>query len=106
LFESKDPLERAFEAVLGYEIHKLNTHLPKLKRTMSELLKATERTVEAVDGTSIMSKALEVQELARTVPEEFRDRLKLPMIILRRMDLGKSLTTLAVETDRLVVQSA
>jgi hypothetical protein len=29
MLSSKGPLDRAFDAILGYEIRKLNTHLPK-----------------------------------------------------------------------------
>lgn len=97
MFESKGPLERAFDAVLSHEIRKLNTHLPKFRRTMSELLKGTDQTVEAVDGTSILLKAAELEELASIVPKGYQHRLKLPIIILCRMDLGKSIYTVAGE---------
>lgn len=93
MFKSRSTLERAFDAVLGHEIRRLNTHLPKQRRPLSELLKGTDPTVEAVDGSSILLKTSELQELAEIVPREYQDRLKLPIIVLRRMELGKSVYT-------------
>ena len=97
MFKSRSTLERVFDAVLGQEIRRLNTHLPKQRRTLSELLKGTDPTVEAVDGSSILLKTSELQELAEIVPREYQDRLKLPIIVLRRIELGKSIYTVAGE---------
>jgi uncharacterized protein (UPF0216 family) len=97
LFTSKGPLERAIDAVLTHEIRKLNSHLPKQRRAMSELLKLVDPTVDAVDGSSIVLRTDELQELARIVPNQYQDRLRLPIVILRRMDLGKSTYTVAGE---------
>jgi uncharacterized protein (UPF0216 family) len=84
LFKSNDPLERAIGAVLTREIQKLNTHLPKRREPMTELLKRADPTVEAVDGSSILLRTAELQQLARIVPFEYQDRVRLPMIVLRR----------------------
>jgi uncharacterized protein (UPF0216 family) len=97
LFKSNDPLERAIGAVLTREIQRLNTHLPKRREPMTELLKRTDPTVEAVDGSSILLRTAELQDLARIVPFEYRDRVRLPIIVLRRMDLGKSTYIVAGE---------
>jgi len=97
LYNSKGTLERTFDAILGRELRNLNAHLPKQRRTLAELLKVINPTVEAVDGSSIVLKSEELERLARLVPPELHDRLKLPMIILRRMELGKSVYTIAGE---------
>lgn len=97
MLRSNNVFERTFRAVLWHEIRKLNTHLPKHRRSLSELLKATDPTVETVDGSSIVFKTCELEELARIVPEEFQDRLKLPIIVLRRMELGRSVYAVAGE---------
>lgn len=97
MFKSRDPLERAMDAVLGHELRKLNTHLPKQRRTLSELLKSADPTVEAVDGSAIVFKKSELEELAAIVPTEYQDRLKLPIIVLRRMEMGKSVYTVSGE---------
>jgi uncharacterized protein (UPF0216 family) len=97
LFNSKGTLDRAFDAVLSYEIRKLNTHLPKQRKAMSELLKHNDPIVEAVDGSKILLRTTELEELAKIVPKEYQDRLRLPIIVLRRMELGKSTYTVAGE---------
>jgi uncharacterized protein (UPF0216 family) len=97
LFKSKGTLDRAFDAILSHEIQKLNTHLPKQRRRMSELLRRTDPTVEAVDGSSILLRTTELEELARLVPKEYQDRLRLPIVVLRRTELGKSTYTVAGE---------
>lgn len=95
MFRSKSTLDRAFDAVLGHELRKLNTHLPKQRRTLRDLLRTTDPTVEAMDGSSILLRTSELEELAKIVPTEYQDRLRLPIIVLRRMELGKSVYAVA-----------
>jgi uncharacterized protein (UPF0216 family) len=95
MYSSKSALDRAFDALLGREIRNLNMHLPKERKSLSELLKLNDPSVAAVDGTSILMKTSELQELAKIVPREFQDRLKLPLVVLRRMDLGNSIYTVS-----------
>lgn len=94
-FNNKSTLERTFDALLGRELRKLNTHLPKKRRTLKELLGETDPTVPTVDGTTIVLRREELEELAKIVPPEYHDILKLPIIVLRRMELGKSLYTVS-----------
>ena len=95
MFNSKGTLERTFDALLGREIRKLNTHLPKHRRTLKELLRDEDPTLPTVDGSTIVLRKEETQELAQIVPPEYHDSLKLPIIILRRMELGRSLYTVS-----------
>jgi uncharacterized protein (UPF0216 family) len=88
-------LERTFESLLGRELRKLNTHLPKQRRSLKELLTETNPTIPTVDGSTIILKKEELTELARIVPIEYQDSVKIPIIVLRRMELGKSLYTVS-----------
>ncbi|HUK49900.1 MAG TPA: DUF61 family protein [Terriglobales bacterium] len=97
MFNSKTPLERTFDAILSRELRSLNTHLPKQRRTLSDLLRSKDPTIEAVDGSSILLKSSELEALAKEIPMEYHDRLKLPILILRRMELGKSIYTISGE---------
>jgi uncharacterized protein (UPF0216 family) len=83
------------DAVIGQELHKLNNHLPKQRLTLTELLKKENPTAESMDGSSIVFKKSELEELASLVPSEYHDRIRLPIIVLRRMELGKSVYTVA-----------
>ena len=97
LFNSRGTLERAMDAVLGHELRKLNTHLPKQRRSLSELLKMKEPTVKAADGSDIILGKSDLADLAKIVPAEYHDLVKLPIIVLRRMELGRSIYTVSGE---------
>ena len=94
-FDSKSTLERTFDALLGRELMKLNTHLPKQRRSLRQLLTETDPTLAAMDGSTIVLKKEEIEELSRIVPPEYHDAVKLPIIVLRRMELGKSIYTVS-----------
>lgn len=95
MMNSKIPFDRAFDALMGRELQRINAHLPKQRRPLNELLKLSNPTVEAVDGSSILLKSSELNALAGIVPAEYRDRVKLPLIVVRRMDLGRSVYTVS-----------
>jgi uncharacterized protein (UPF0216 family) len=97
MYKSKSTMDRALDAVLGHEIRKLNAHLPKKRQALNQLLKITNPAVEAVDGTAILLKSSELEQLAKIVPEEYHERVRLPIIILRRIELGKAVYTVAGE---------
>jgi uncharacterized protein (UPF0216 family) len=97
LFNSRSIQDRALDAILGHELRKLNAHLPKQRKRLSELLSSKEPTLETVDGSSIVLKRSELEELANIVPREYHDQVKLPFIILRRMELGRSVYTVTGE---------
>jgi len=94
MYDSRSRVERAFDALIGHEIRRLNNHLPKQRRLLSDLLaQNNDPTVETVDGTSLLLRRVEIQELAKIVPAEYHERLRIPFIILRRMEMGRSIYT-------------
>jgi uncharacterized protein (UPF0216 family) len=62
---------------------------------LKELLTEVDSTLPAMDGSSIVLRKEEIEELSRIVPREYYDSVKLPIIVLRRMELGKSVYTVA-----------
>lgn len=83
------------EALIGYEIGRLNNHLPKSRTTLGEVLRGGPRYVQARDGSQILFVKEDVERLSAEIPSKFHDRVKLPFLILRRMDLGKSTYSVA-----------
>ena len=75
-------------------MRRLNAHLPKNRRTLKDLLKEDTPSVPTVDGGRIVMKKSELEELAESLPEEVRDRVKLPLVLLRRTELGPGAFTL------------
>ena len=95
MFNSKSTLERTFDALLSRELRKLNTHLPKQRRTLKELITEEDPTIPTIDGSTILMKKSEIAELAKIVPPEQYGNLKLPFIVLRTMELGRSVYTVS-----------
>lgn len=80
--------DRFADAVLRDEMRRLNTHLPKNRRTLEELLSDPSPSVESVSGHSIRMKKEQLEELSKSLPEDSAKRIRLPIIFLRRRDLG------------------
>lgn len=81
--------EGLLERYLKEEIRRLNLHLPKGRKPLSILLEEREPSVESVDGKPLPMDRSELLELARIVPSEMQSRLMLPIVIMRRTDLGR-----------------
>lgn len=82
--------DQAVDTLLKHEIRKLNSHLPRRRRTLADLLKEEAPSVESVDGGRIVMRRGDVESLAHIVPEYLRGDLKLPFVVMRRMDMGRS----------------
>lgn len=89
----EDRSEQLLKRLLKEEVKRINLHLPKSAKSLSELLREDEPKVEAIDGSLIIMRKNELAELARIVPEEYHQRFMLPIIVLRRMNLGKGTFT-------------
>lgn len=80
--------DRFSDALLRDDLGKLNSHLPKNRRTLGELLRDPAPRVQAASGDFIRMKKDELEELSRSLPIEARLRVRLPIVFLRRGDLG------------------
>ena len=80
--------DRFSDALIRDDMRKLNSHLPKNRRTLKELLNDPTPRVPAASGDLIKMKKPELEELSRSLPAEANTRVKLPIVLLRRRDLG------------------
>lgn len=80
--------DRFTGAVLKDDLRRLNSHLPKQRRTLAELLKEVAPSVKSVSGDQIKMRKSELEELAHSLPATAQERIRLPLILLRRTDLG------------------
>ena len=80
--------------MLQNELRKLNTHLPKNRKTVGELLAEDPPTVSTVGGEKFTMKKAELEALSSELPEELRERVKVPIVLLRRRELGAGAFTL------------
>jgi uncharacterized protein (UPF0216 family) len=69
-------------------VEKLNDHLPKEYKTLDELLSMDSPSVKARDGGEIIFDRGELELLAQLIPKELYSQLRLPIVLLRRVDLG------------------
>ena len=83
-----------FDVILQNELRKLNTHLPKNRKTVRELLAEDSPNVSTVGGEKVTMKKAEIEALSAELPEALRDKVKLPIVLLRRRDLGAGAFTL------------
>jgi len=74
--------------MLRDEMRRLNAHLPRKRLTISELLTLETLWVPSVDGGKVVMKRAELESLAKSLPEDLLSRVKLPLVLLRRTDLG------------------
>ena len=76
------------DKILKDELRRLNAHLPKARRGLKELLSEDPPSVPTVDGKKIVMNLDELKELAKALPEQAMERVKLPLVMLRRTELG------------------
>jgi len=86
--------DRFFDAVFRDELKKLNSHLPKNRRTLEDLLADSSPSVASISGHNIRMKRDELEDLYRSLPLEVSRRVRLPIVLLRRRDLGAGAFTI------------
>lgn len=86
--------DRILDTMLQDELRKLNRHLPKNRKTVRELLSEDSPEVTTVGGETLQLRKNEVETFSSTLPDDLLDRVKLPLVFLRRRDLGPGAFTL------------
>jgi uncharacterized protein (UPF0216 family) len=81
-------LNSKIDKLLEHEIDTLNDHLPRTRIRLSDLLKEDNPHFVTRSGERSVFKAAELQWLSKEVPKEFHSSIRLPIVLLRRMDYG------------------
>nr|MDO8098375.1 DUF61 family protein [Candidatus Njordarchaeota archaeon] len=88
-----------FDKMLRYiwkwDVNKMNDHLPRKTVPLDELLKEEEPAIKARDGTTLWIDRDELLKIANLVPRDLHNRLHLPIILIRRIDLGEGLFSIS-----------
>ncbi len=96
--------DRILDALLREETRRLNLHLPRERKTLEHLLQEETPTVKATDSSEIVLDKKSLEKLAILTPSSMHSTIRLPIVIMRRLDLGKSVfTVLGDNVDRFVV---
>ena len=75
--------------LINKDIQNLNTHLPKRKSKLQDLLKVDIPVIEARDGSKIFLSKDELIDISKNLPDPIIENLNLPFIFIRRLDLGE-----------------
>lgn len=84
-----ESISRILNRIWRADVERINDHLPKEFKTLSQLLNSDEPMVETKGGTPLIFDRNELRKLAEIIPLEMHDKVKLPFILLRRLDLGR-----------------
>jgi uncharacterized protein (UPF0216 family) len=77
------------------EIDASNDHLPAKKAALSELLQNNTPSFDTRGGETSLFLKDELEMLAEEIPSRYHEEFMLPIVILRRMDLGIGIFTVA-----------
>jgi len=80
---------RLLDFIYKSEIEKLNDHLPRELKSLKDIASNSLYTLKARDGSNIIIDRNEVSMLCNLLPSDLHDKLMLPLIFLRRIDLGR-----------------
>ena len=87
--------DKFLRVIWKYEIERINDHLPKKTRSLSSLLEEEEPYVISRDGGNFTIDKDELNFLASFIPKELHDFIRLPIVLIRRLDLGKGVFTIS-----------
>ncbi len=83
------------EKMIERDIDTLNDHLPESRHPLQELLSTTSPQFKTRNGELSVFRRDELEELAADVPSRFHHEVHLPIVLLRRLDYGPGIYTVA-----------
>lgn len=83
------------DKILEYEIDKINEHLPRARTRLAELLKEEDPHFITRSGEKSVFKAEELEWLSKEVPKQFHSLIRLPIVLLRRLDYGPGIHSIS-----------
>lgn len=85
------PIDR----ILEHEIDSMNDHMPVSRQSLKVLLESESPSYQTRGGEESIIKKEEILEISKEVPTRFHGNIKLPIVVLRRMDYGPGIYTVA-----------
>ena len=96
---------RVLDALLKEETRKLNLHLPRERKTLDQLLAEDAPSVKTADGSEIIMNWNALEKFAQLTPPHLWRKVRLPIVLMRRLDLGKSVfVVLGDDSERSIVK--
>jgi uncharacterized protein (UPF0216 family) len=88
-------VSRHLDKLIEHDIDTLNDHLPETRVSLRDLKDIPNPHFITRCGETSVFRREEIEEILRVVPEQFYDDIRLPVVILRRMDYGSGIHTVA-----------
>lgn len=85
----------SFDKILEHEIDTANDHLPAKRVSLKEILQSGDYSYTTRGGEKSSFRIEEVEYLKALIPENLQDDVRLPLVILRRMDLGQGIFSIS-----------
>ncbi len=76
------------DKLIEHDIDTLNDHLPRARIRLVDLLKEEDPHFMTRSGEKSVFKAEELDWLSKEVPKQFHYSIRLPIVLLRRLDYG------------------
>ena len=83
------------DKILEHEIDSINDHMPLSRESLKTILKSETPKYRTRAGEESIIKKEEILEISNEVPSRFHEDIKIPIVILRRMDYGPGIYTVA-----------
>jgi uncharacterized protein (UPF0216 family) len=88
-------LSPSIDKLIEHEIDTLNDHLPETRVTLQELSESGRPFFVTRSGEKSVFRIEEIEWLRAIVPLRFHENIRLPIVILRRLDHGLGIYTVA-----------
>lgn len=85
------PIDR----IVQHEIDSINDHMPATRHSLRELANSEDPHYVTRSGEKSILKKEEITRLTQMVPSKHHDDIRLPFVILRRMDYGAGIYSIA-----------
>lgn len=85
----KTGFDKMLTYIWRHDVSKLNDHLPSKTISLTELLGLKQPAIKTRDGSNFWIDKDELTRIAALVPIKLHTKLHLPIILIRRMDLGE-----------------
>jgi uncharacterized protein (UPF0216 family) len=88
-------LSPVFDKIIEHNIDTANDHLPVKRITLQEIGETGSLVYQTRGGETSAFRQEEIERLLQLVPSYLHSEIRLPIVILRRMDLGRGIFTVA-----------
>jgi len=88
-------VSRFIDKMIEHDIDTLNDHLPESRVPLSELIGMNSPHFRTRIGEISVFQVEEIEELSLEVPKKFHGEIRLPIVVLRRLDYGPGIYTVA-----------